>query len=75
MDKEKLIELFKKTTFHKDKKFDWEGLKIDSDLIYVPQGSHLGETLIMFDDNYEGSGEDALFISEVLKAFEKDVKK
>ena len=79
MDIEKLKKLFEKTTFSEEmnlpRTFDWEELEIENDYVYVPQGSHLGQTLIVFDDNYEGSGNDALFISELLKEFVKEVKK
>ena len=80
MDIEKLKKLFEDSTFSKDMKFDWEGfqdriLKGGDRFIYVPQGSHLGDTLIVFEDAYEGSGEDALFISELLKEFIKEIKK
>lgn len=30
---------------------------------YIPQGSHLGDTLIGMDDTYEGSDRDAAFIA------------
>ncbi|MEK6881672.1 MAG: hypothetical protein AABY22_18780 [Nanoarchaeota archaeon] len=75
MDIEKLKKLYENSTFSENDNFDWEDLEVKEDYVYVPQGSHLGETLIVFDDNYEGSGEDALFISELLKEFIKEVKK
>ena len=59
-----------KTTF-KDKKVYWEGISIDKDedgYVYVPQGSHLGDTLISLDDTYEESGEDCLYVSDVINA-------
>lgn len=74
MNIEKLKELFDKTTFAEDKNFEWEGLEVEKDFVYAPQGSHLGKTLIVFDDNYEGSGNDAIFISELLKEFYKEVE-
>lgn len=65
---EEISKLFKKSTFSDNSDFEWNGLEIDEeDYVYVPQGSHLGGTLICFDDNYEDSGHDALLITELLK--------
>lgn len=50
--------------------WEWDGLNRDrvdpeNTFIWVPQGSHLGDTLITLDDTYEGSGEDCDYIALV----------
>jgi hypothetical protein len=74
-----LDKLFRATTFAKaDELPIWDGIDFDDPIseedapplgkyVHVPQGSHLGETLITLDDDYEGSGEDCLFIQSLLK--------
>ena len=74
MNIEYLKKLYKETTLYKERDFDWSEMKKEKNYVWVPQGSRLGNTLITFDDDYEGSGEDALFISELLKAFDKEIR-
>lgn len=65
-----LLMLFRKTSFVDPPK--WEDIhSCDDDdwCPYVPQGSHLGDTLIVMDDTYEGSGHDAYFIQELIRLF------
>ena len=71
----KLKELWDRTTLKTTKNCEWEDLSIDTGgWIYVPQGSKFGDTLIMLDDDYENSGDDCLFISELIKEFKKEVE-
>jgi hypothetical protein len=74
--------LLRATTFAEGKKPPtWDGMKIEDPeedpeeggyppfgkFIYVPQCSYLGGTLISLGDDYEKSGEDCLFIQELLR--------
>ncbi len=49
--------------------WDWSGRKVDSQdgYVYIPQGSHLGNTLICLGDTYENSAKDCDFISQATK--------
>jgi len=47
-----------------DCEWAWDGMRVASDgHVYVPECSHLGETLISLDDTYENSGNDCAFIA------------
>lgn len=75
LSNEELLALYDKTSEHI---WEWENLEIETDdegtHIYVPQGSHLGDTLIALDDTYETSGEDCLYIQEACKAAPRLIK-
>ncbi len=44
----------------------WEHRRVDSDgYVYIPQGSTLGETMIMLNDVYEGSANDCDLLAEL----------
>lgn len=68
---------FAATTFVEDDDLVWNDMKIEPHEdqeafplgvhIYVPQCSYLGESLISLNDTYEQSGEDCLFIQELLR--------
>lgn len=50
--------------------WEWsERVVHDDGHVYIPQGSHLGETLIALDNSYEHSAEDCDFIAAIHNAF------
>ena len=76
MDFKHLTELWDKTSFAQDSETPkWDGLEApDEDgYTFIPQGSHLGNTLIALDDNYEESGADCLFIQGLIAAFRRKI--
>lgn len=76
MNVEELKTLWDKTTLKTGKNYDWDCLIVEPDgHVCVPTGSHLGETLILLFQDYEGAGCDCLFISELIKLFVKEIRK
>ena len=58
-----LLEAREKITFRREPQ-EWSRRKVDDEgYVYIPQGSYLGDTLVMLGDTYENSAKDCDYVA------------
>lgn len=69
---EDLDDLFARTNFNGAKNPKWDGMKMYEDgYIYVHEYSYFGGTLINLAGDYEDSGNDCMFIQELVRLYKE----